>query len=119
VPGDRFLEPADGRRGRVAECLGEQFVLGGEVVVDEAGAHAELSRDVRDARVAEPSLEHNATRCFEDLGSTLLDGERPTPGVRDGWLRCGGHESALYRLLSEILGSGEGGTLRRLRCRRA
>src|SRR5690606_15563225 len=49
----------------VDDCADDR-VLVLEVAIHEAGAHARLLRDVRDARAMEPALDEAQARGFED-----------------------------------------------------
>ncbi len=68
----------------VAQHRLEQFVLGGEVVVDQPGAHVELGGDVGDAQVVQPAGECHLARGGDDLCAPLhgADARVRGPGHR-------------------------------------
>ena len=64
--------PGDVALGGRTEHLGEQLVLAGEVVVDEATADAAGRGDVGDPRLGEAALEDDAFGSLEQLGAPDL-----------------------------------------------
>ena len=82
--GDRQHHRAELLGRGVAQHRLEQFVLGGEVVVDQAGAHVELGGDVGDAQVVQPAGECHLAGGGDDLCAPLhcADARVRGPGHR-------------------------------------